>query len=296
MPTVLVVDDSPVDRQLIEQTLAKDALWAARFAESGENALDEIESSEPDVVVTDLVMPQMSGLELIAEIRDRFPHLPGILLTGQGSDDLQEQALREGAASYVSKAHFQEDLVPTIEEVHALVRKRPQRDALARGMKEAAFTFRLDNNLEVVSRLVDFVLPTMHAMRIFDRTDRRNVTGALTEAIVNAILHGNLALSPADATAARNAFREMEPCTAMDTRLKDPQFGKRHVHLRIELSQTDVRFCVRDEGNGFDHATITPLSSDGRGLTLMRTHMDEVTFNDAGNEVTLIKRHIAVRS
>ena len=162
-------------------------------------------------------------------------------------------------------------------------------------MREAAFTFKLENNLEVISRLVDFVLPTLHAMRMFDRTDRRNVTGALTEAVFNAMLHGNLALSIDDAAATRAAFREMEPCTVMEARKKDPHFGKRHVHLRIELSQTEVRFCIRDEGNGFDHSAANLPTSGGRGLLLMRTHMDEVIFNQAGNEVTLIKRQVAVR-
>ena len=71
----------------------------------------------------------------------------------------------------------------------------------------------------------------------------------------------------------------------------------RRIHVLVTLSPSEARFVIRDEGPGFDPESV-PDPTDpanleresGRGLLLMRTFMDEVRFNQAGNEVTLIKR------
>src|SRR6516165_912342 len=92
--TVLVVDDSPVDRRkaggLVEEKLG----WPVVYAENGVAALATIGQEIPAVVLTDLLMPQMDGLELVEAIRSRYPFLPVVLTTGHGSEKVASQALR----------------------------------------------------------------------------------------------------------------------------------------------------------------------------------------------------------
>ncbi len=97
-------------------------------------------------------------------------------------------------------------------------------------------------------------------------------------------------------TARENLVRGVDD-DLIQQRAAEPERRDRRVHIGVKISRTEARFVVRDEGRGFDVAAM-PKSSDpgalvqdgGRGLILMGTFMDEVTYNDAGNEVTMVKR------
>ena len=110
MATILVVDDSPVDRHLAGKLLEKHAGLTVAYATDGRDALTVMERSAPDLVLTDLQMPEMNGLELVEEIRIHYPTVPVILMTAHGSEEIAIQALRVGAASYVPKRNLAKDL------------------------------------------------------------------------------------------------------------------------------------------------------------------------------------------
>ena len=73
MTTVLVVDDSPVDRRLVGGLLESESKWTVEYAAEGAEALERAKHSVPDVVVTDLRMPNMDGLELVKAMRVHHP-------------------------------------------------------------------------------------------------------------------------------------------------------------------------------------------------------------------------------
>src|SRR5262245_3207159 len=120
MPTILVVDDSPVDRRLVSGLLSKNAYLTIETAASGPDALSAIERSVPDLVVTDLVMPGMDGFELVAKVRGLHPLVPVILMTSMGNEEIAGRALQEGAASYVPKRSLAQKLLDTVQRVLAL--------------------------------------------------------------------------------------------------------------------------------------------------------------------------------
>ena len=101
MTSVLIVDDSAIDRRLAGALLAKRGYDVA-YAADGREALERCEQVRPDVVVTDLQMPQMTGLELVEALRSRFPSLPVVLMTAHGSEQIAMMALNAGAAIYVA--------------------------------------------------------------------------------------------------------------------------------------------------------------------------------------------------
>ena len=107
---VLVVDDSPVDRRLAGGILEKSHYQAA-YAGNGVEALAALEHQLPSVVLTDLQMPEMDGLELVEAIRNKYPLVPVILMTAHGSETIAIQALQRGAASYVPKKDLATDLL-----------------------------------------------------------------------------------------------------------------------------------------------------------------------------------------
>ena len=104
MPTVLVVDDSSVDRSRIGGLLLKSSELNVEYAIHGAEAAQRIAQSPPDLVLTDLIMPEMDGLELVAYVAVHHPQIPVILMTGKGNEETAVRALQAGAASYVPKS------------------------------------------------------------------------------------------------------------------------------------------------------------------------------------------------
>ena len=142
---VLVVDDSPVDRALASRLVSKRMECTMLEACNGREALSLIETHHPEIVLTDLQMPLMDGLELVAAIKDRFPDIPVILMTAKGSEEIAAQALLRGAASYVPKRRLADDLLRTMERVLFTAREERHRSLLMHHMTETDTCFALQN-------------------------------------------------------------------------------------------------------------------------------------------------------
>lgn len=103
----LVVDDSPIIRELVSELLTS-ASFAVTSACDGAAALDVLERQEFDVVVSDLEMPTVDGLELLRRVRARPRPTPFVMVTTRGSADDRKRAFDLGAAGYVVKTDFHE--------------------------------------------------------------------------------------------------------------------------------------------------------------------------------------------
>ena len=94
LPTVLVVDDSGADRRLAGGLLERSGSLAVEYANDGKEAIDRFQSHVPDLVVTDLIMPEMDGLALVATVKSEFPLVPVVLMTARGNEEIALGALR----------------------------------------------------------------------------------------------------------------------------------------------------------------------------------------------------------
>src|SRR4051812_13242024 len=163
MATVLVVDDSPADRRLAGGLLEKRAGLTAHdkrtgltvaYAANGREALEAIERSAPDLVLTDLQMPEVNGLELVEQIKSRFPLVPVILMTAHGSEDIAIQALQRGAASYVPKKSLAHDLGETLEQVLSAAQTSRNQHRILESLTRLESHFELENDVTLVAPLV----------------------------------------------------------------------------------------------------------------------------------------------
>lgn len=113
--TVLVVDDDPTQRRLLQAAVEK-AGFACRTAPDGESgyALASEEANGVDVVLLDLVMPGLSGMEALERLSERRPDLPVIVLTATGSVDTVVTAMRHGATDFFIKPVSPERVVVSI--------------------------------------------------------------------------------------------------------------------------------------------------------------------------------------
>jgi CheY-like chemotaxis protein len=290
VPTVLVVDDSPVDRRLAGVLLEKHCACTLAYAEDGREALRLMARQRPDLVVTDLQMPEMDGLELTTTIKNEHPLVPVVLMTAQGSEEIAAQALRRGAASYVPKRNLAESLVPTVQRILLGSQEDRAHSQLMHHLERSESVFVLDNDPGLIGALVSHVQQMLRCLPLGDETDRLRVGVALEEALSNACYHGNLEVGAAG-TADRRAREELA-----ERRRWEAPYRDRRIHVIVRVSRSEAVFVVRDDGPGFDVASLPAadaLPADGkvgRGVALMRALMDEVSYNAAGNEVTLIKR------
>ena len=295
MPIVLVVDDSPVDRKLIEGLLKSKLDWIIEFAEDGAKGLEMIDAIYPDIVITDLQMPQLNGLQLCAEVKAEYPHVPVVLITGKGSEDLAADALAAGAVSYVCKDDMSSSLLETVEQVLSVSKHIPPQELLMKYNTNSRFQFTLDNNQGLILPLVDFLTLNMEKLELGDKTDQRHCAIALEEALINALFHGNLELDRLTIKEARRAMHEGSIAEGVSERLNDPQYKSRRIRVGIELTRREVKLIVRDDGPGFatsetmSHAEATSqfVRASGRGLTLVKNFMTDIQFNEQGNEIRM---------
>ncbi|MEM9589301.1 MAG: response regulator [Planctomycetota bacterium] len=294
---ILVVDDSPTQLALMKALLSVD-LYEIVAVASGEAALAEFEKQSFDVVVTDVQMSGMSGLELVGAIKRLSPRTPVILATSQERDGLAAEALFKGATTYVPKAQMQEGLAETVRQVIGLAESMKSHNGLCDCVSHVQLELTLPSNPSLVPGLIGRFETAMQEIGLFDEMAWTQIAMALDEAIVNAMVHGNLEVS--------SALREVDEgkayIEAIETRQKESPYQDRRVVVSVTASRVQAVFIVRDEGNGFD-VTSLPDPTDpenlenmgGRGLLLINAFMDVVKHNDKGNQVTMIKKKEAVR-
>src|SRR4051794_4811981 len=291
MSRVLVVEDSSTQALQI-QFLLEDSGIEVEIARNGVEGLEAIGRTRPDVVLTDLDMPEMNGLELVEASRRQFPRVPIILMTALGSEEIAAQALQKGAASYVPKKNLARDIVKTLRTVLDMAHADQHQDRVIECLTGTEFHFRIDNDATLIPLLIGHLREHIGRMRFCDETELIRVNIALNEALYNALYHGNLEISSDLRQEDERAFYDLA-----GRRCQQSPYRDRRVEMVVKVDRTEAVYVVRDQGPGFDPSKLPnptdPANLDrigGRGLLLIRTFMDEVSHNRKGNEITMIKR------
>lgn len=298
MTTVLIVDDSATDRRLAGGILQKGSGVEVAYANDGREALKHLACKPSDIMVTDLQMPEMNGLELVATARVRFPHVPVIVMTAHGSEEIAVAALKRGASSYVPKSVLAQDLLPTVFNVLAVAQANLSNERMMASLTSTKMTFTLQNDYRLIAPLVQLVRRTMAEMAMYDEAGRVQVGVALEEALLTALYHGNLELTPAQVAGAGYDLLDDDAANVIEERRGQRPYQSRKIYVEVEISRSEVCFVIRHQGPGFATGPLPNLmdamardDAQERPLVHMRLFMDEVVFNDSGKEIVLIKRY-----
>ena len=242
-------------------------------------------------------MPELDGLQLVNAIRNIYPQVPVILMTGQGSEALATKALQAGAASYVPKSQARELLIETVRHVLELSQIESHHEKLAGCYAQMDFELRLDNDPKLIDTLVAQVQQLLAGMGICDASSRLQVGVALQESLLNALYHGDLELTGEQIATERKQLSESAASiSVVKQRMAEAPYRDRRIRVGARINRDEAKFVIRDDGPGFDVAELAEVglttsseTTSGRGLFLMWAFMDRVSFSSTGSTVTLLK-------
>lgn len=162
MSRVVIVDDDPAMRFTLKEVVDELGHRSAAF-EDGEEALANLEGA--DLVITDLIMPRIGGLEVLRRVKLARPRLPVIMITAQGSERAAVDAMRAGAYDYLAKPFDVDELAAVLEralEVGSLRERTRQLDAeRSMGRTVVGSSPAFQRTLHAVSRLADRDIPVL---------------------------------------------------------------------------------------------------------------------------------------
>ncbi|MGB0679672.1 MAG: HD domain-containing phosphohydrolase [Polyangiales bacterium] len=165
-PRILVVDDERIIREILADFLAMEGFWV-RTAEDGSQALVELSRGHFDLVLSDLKMPNMGGLELLEAVKMHTPDVISIIMTGFGTVETAIDAMKRGAYDYILKPFKVEEVVHTIRR--ALEKQRLQAENLR--LREALSLYKVSEAI-AASLSLDAVIDTVVEVAIEElRTD-----------------------------------------------------------------------------------------------------------------------------
>lgn len=130
---IVVIDDEPKIRKGLERHLSMHAGWRVKTFENPESALKYLYMQDVDAVITDIRMPEMSGLDMIERLREVNPEIPIIILSGYSRFDYAQRAIELGVRKYMTKPTDPQELTETLEHVqeeYAETAKRLKRQIL----------------------------------------------------------------------------------------------------------------------------------------------------------------------
>lgn len=290
MASILIVDDTKTEHARLTGLLLANDQHDVATAGSGEEALIVMQEREVDLVITDLRMPGMSGIELIEALQERCPRVPVILMSGYGSEEETVEGIQRGASGYLNKTAAPQELCPLVERLlaaratelaHAVVTRRRQVDE---------YELKLPSQRTLMSATAAFLRQRIQAAELCAEKELLRLGIALEEALLNACLHGNLELESVLREDGGDQFEALA-----DERGRQDPWMRRRIHVSARITQDQARIVVRDEGAGFDPLQLPDptdpenlLKPHGRGVMIMKMFLDEVEWNAAGNQVTMV--------
>lgn len=252
-------------------------------------ALTMIDMAAPDIVITDLFLPEATGLTVLKELKARHELCPVIVMAKDAPEPMIIQALRIGAADYLHKPVTGEELVLALQRAQNLM---PGDLGDIPGVCRAEYRLTVDSDPTHVPAMISWLLRTTAS--ILPPVRRLHLQGALQELLFNAIEHGNLEIVYREKQEAltEGRYEQLLACRLAQPRLRDRRVC---IHVAHDTDANSLVYRITDEGKGFKWQSLLARSQEvcesegvnGRGIFLARSFFPSLTYNELGNEVTL---------
>lgn len=287
---ILIADDNV---EILEQmqTFLEEQGHSVLRATDGGQALELFRIHSVDGVFSTISLPTMGGIELLKEFKSIHSNLPFVLITRPEDANTILISLQWGACDFITKPLTPANLHRSLNKIMTL-----QSDfqfspyCLEHSVSESR-SLEIGNDFEYINRIVAFLTRDLPSYGIVGEEDLFTLDIVLAEALENAIIHGNLEISS-------DLKQERYPLFVEEgeRRRQIKPYKDRKVNIFYEITQNSVKYVIRDEGRGFTHQNILELKDPdnlfkihGRGFLLIMNFMDEVFWNERGNEITMVR-------
>lgn len=261
---ILLADDDPMVREMLTTRLERMG-YQVTAAADGAEAIGIFRDGGIDLVLTDLMMPKLNGLDLLLAVKDTNPRIPVIMISGFGDMDSVLFALNHGAQNFLTKPVMAEELERVLERLKTM-------ELIGGPVTKVPFclsqelTFEVPSREEYVKEVLSQLSRSAVAVGFCEDSLSQSLGMAIGEGIINAMEHAH--------------------------RWDESQL----VRVRSRFTSHEMEVEITDRGPGFDYEDLPdPLletnlyNERGRGVFLMRAILDQVIFNPTGNTVTLKK-------
>ncbi|MGK5094599.1 response regulator [Deltaproteobacteria bacterium TL4] len=288
---ILFIDDEAEICDAYSRHLHKHG-YTVQTANNGEEGWQIFSAASDtfDVIVTDIKMPVLGGLEMIQRIRDGSYEVPIIVMTGHGDLDVAIQALKYGAFEFVTKPFKFNQLTAILAKLKLMrIPLQKQKDSMNFYEEKVEITIPSQTSLidMVIFRLQNQYQPIFQLFNI----NHFQISVCLSESLMNAIVHGNLEISSELKEESMEAFFDL-----VHEREAMPEFANKVVKILGFLNKNECRLEIIDQGKGFNYENLPDptdpssfFSSTGRGLFLIRQYMEKVSWQGRGNHLIMSK-------
>ena len=273
MTTVLIADDDPSGRGMYRRVLEYEGCNVL-VASSGEQALEVLEKQPVDLLLTDVMMPGMDGLELLERARDLYPDLRAIVMTGFKTDEAIIRAFRNKACDFLNKPFHVDELV---EAVQSAMSRDPNCQIEVISDKPDWIELRIPCDLSAVEPIQKFLAELQGNL---PKEMREGIGSVFRELLNNAIEHGGkLDISK------KVEVKYIRLKRAIMYSIKDPGEG-------FDLKQIEHAAVANPDDEPFRHMKIRMekgLRPGGFGIMLASQTIDELVYNRKHNELIFVK-------
>lgn len=261
---ILVVDEDLTRAKQIQQLLLSKN-FNADIISAGDLALKQIQDNEYDLILTNLLLKDMDGVELVTTIQQLQPDLPVVIMSTLQHTSKTIKALYAGAHHFIREPFELDEVVATIEKLLFYPKEKILMQKLLPFVKEAV-EFNIPSDFSYMGAVVQYACELVVRYDLAE-PDNIHLKIALLEAITNAIEHGN-------------------------------QFSsEKTVEIKVKADRKKATFIVKDQGPGFDYQNLPdPTKPEnitkvrGRGVFMIYRIMDSVSFNEKGNQIKMVKK------
>lgn len=299
---ILVVDDSIAIVNSLRSILGISG-YDVDTAYSGSDALRKIHMKEYDLVICDIEMPGLSGLEFLGKVREDFERdLDVILMTGYLEHDYFIEAIRLGASDFIRKPIDTKQIVSSIRELIFRKRNRDDKTEFFGHLNKANFCFEMPaKNFSKVALSKIFSSYMRQYFKVGSKV-LNELLICVDEMVYNAFIHGTLNLSVDERALSHEALQEL-----IELRLQDPNINQRKVKFAfvVDNLQQNIEISVEDEGDGFEYQNwlksvkkeqFLEIDGHGRGIAMLYHLSDKLSFGKQGKSVRIVKSLVSSES